>query len=651
MGTTVRHQRDHYSRVEFLRSVSALEAALDRADGDPVPVAEWRERLQELRVRLDARQARVAVVGPVKSGKSTLVNALVGMDLLPRGAGVLTAQVTEVRRGPHPGVTVDWLTPGEADAVFSRLLGLLGRPGSWCLTSPEHRTAAAAAISASSIPAASAVGSLLAGYGAAAPLLGTIEADLPVPADGLSRWVARDEVALFLRGLRVTTPSGRLPEGLVLLDCQGYDAWNPCHGAELLAALQRADALVYVVSSRVGFRDADQRLLEQLQGLGLLGLTRFVLNVDWGEVRRPEELQRVRDTVCSRIANLGGTPPVEFSALQALLERLVLVAPESLSGGERRLLDAWDADCSAGMAGGREAFDGFCAGLWSAAAEERDAVVLRRLRADLRRLLVSAAAVLRHSSRAGLQRVAWEDDAADQVLRWAQQRVAAAVETCRQNLLQGLQRDFAARRAPQRQVWQRSVAAALENLESRADPLGTALAELARSEPLRVNAVRNLALVVRGELARQAEALAVEMASRLAQAGLEPTAPPSRLTLSREITVTRRIPLFATVVSGILRGVEADPAPEARGFLARFSRFERHGKVAGAAQAAARALVTARLTRTWERYLDQVREECLLPHVEEAAADLYSHLAIWVLQQLRGDPGGWRDLIPKPRAS
>ena len=40
------------------------------------------------------------MVGAVKSGKSTMINALVGQDLLRRGAGILTAMITRVQPGP-----------------------------------------------------------------------------------------------------------------------------------------------------------------------------------------------------------------------------------------------------------------------------------------------------------------------------------------------------------------------------------------------------------------------------------------------------------------------------------------------------------------------------------------------------------------------
>jgi len=58
-----------------------------------------RERLAALRDRLDAARLRVLVAGEAKRGKSTLINALLGRDVLPSGVTPLTAVTTTVRYG------------------------------------------------------------------------------------------------------------------------------------------------------------------------------------------------------------------------------------------------------------------------------------------------------------------------------------------------------------------------------------------------------------------------------------------------------------------------------------------------------------------------------------------------------------------------
>jgi small GTP-binding protein len=80
-----------------------LAAALD----DLSALADQRGRaaLAELHDRLRQRRLRVLVAGEAKRGKSTLINALLGRQVLPSGVTPLTALATAVRYGRHEGVT------------------------------------------------------------------------------------------------------------------------------------------------------------------------------------------------------------------------------------------------------------------------------------------------------------------------------------------------------------------------------------------------------------------------------------------------------------------------------------------------------------------------------------------------------------------
>ena len=61
----------------------------------------WQKVLSQVQAHVTEDTCRLAVVGAVKSGKSTMINALVGQDLLRRGAGILTAMITRVQPGPE----------------------------------------------------------------------------------------------------------------------------------------------------------------------------------------------------------------------------------------------------------------------------------------------------------------------------------------------------------------------------------------------------------------------------------------------------------------------------------------------------------------------------------------------------------------------
>ncbi|HXF96332.1 MAG TPA: dynamin family protein, partial [Gemmatimonadales bacterium] len=92
-------------------------AALAREAGSPEHASEL-ERLSE---RARAGRFYVAVVGQFKRGKSTLINALLGRDLLPAGVAPVTSVVTVVRWGPGPRATV---YPRHADPREIAVTGL-----------------------------------------------------------------------------------------------------------------------------------------------------------------------------------------------------------------------------------------------------------------------------------------------------------------------------------------------------------------------------------------------------------------------------------------------------------------------------------------------------------------------------------------------
>lgn len=72
-------------------------------------------RASELARRVAAGRFRISVVGEFKRGKSTLVNALVGEDVVPTGVLPLTAVSTELSYG-EPAATVEYLD-GTSEAV------------------------------------------------------------------------------------------------------------------------------------------------------------------------------------------------------------------------------------------------------------------------------------------------------------------------------------------------------------------------------------------------------------------------------------------------------------------------------------------------------------------------------------------------------
>jgi len=62
---------------------------------------DWRALCENIENQLADEMIRVAVIGTIKSGKSTLINSIFSGEFLKRGAGVVTSIVTKVRRGDN----------------------------------------------------------------------------------------------------------------------------------------------------------------------------------------------------------------------------------------------------------------------------------------------------------------------------------------------------------------------------------------------------------------------------------------------------------------------------------------------------------------------------------------------------------------------
>ena len=60
---------------------------------------EWEKTCEQLPRQLDEDIIRVAIVGTIKSGKSTFLNSIFKGEYVKRGAGVITSIVTRVRNG------------------------------------------------------------------------------------------------------------------------------------------------------------------------------------------------------------------------------------------------------------------------------------------------------------------------------------------------------------------------------------------------------------------------------------------------------------------------------------------------------------------------------------------------------------------------
>jgi ribosome biogenesis GTPase A len=69
-----------------------------------------REKLLSLERKLASNQLHLAVLGQLKRGKSSFINALLGAEILPTGVLPVTAVITEIKYALAPKATVLYTT-------------------------------------------------------------------------------------------------------------------------------------------------------------------------------------------------------------------------------------------------------------------------------------------------------------------------------------------------------------------------------------------------------------------------------------------------------------------------------------------------------------------------------------------------------------
>ncbi len=299
----------------------------------------WRKDLEIINDHLDSDTIRVAVVGAIKSGKSTLVNALLRKDYLKRGAGVITSIVTRVRCGGRLAARLYFKSWDEINQEIERALVLLpsgnwrSLEGAFDIRRQQDRNDLAQALDELDgelqvlQDSLNANAVLLKAYLEGFPRVQEmVQADnAVVDYDGnqfhLHRdFVAQDCLAVYLKDLLLMIDNQDFDEHIEFADCQGSDSPNPLHLAMIQDYLLITHLVIYVISSRMGLREADIRFLSMLKKMGVAANLVFVLNCDLGEHSSLDELESMEKKVCQQLALLVDDPQLyTFSALYRLL--------------------------------------------------------------------------------------------------------------------------------------------------------------------------------------------------------------------------------------------------------------------------------------------------------------------------------------------
>ena len=352
----VRNHHQTYESIDML-AYEKLKQQLARISDDTARLIEdagkiteltdeglsrWKSTCQTISDQISEETMRLAVVGAIKSGKSTFVNTLFGGDYLKRGAGVVTSIVTRVRNGSRLRATLylkSWAEVNREIDQASVLLLAHHRSGDGhsfdirreadrrILNGAMDDLAADQLISNDTRSTGSVMlASYLKGYDRVQQFVEVGHATVVFENDRfpLHRdFVGDDAMAVYLKDvlLEINTPG--LGEGVEIADCQGSDSPNPLHLAMIQDYLMMAHLTVYVISSRTGLRQADIRFLSMIRKMGILDTVVFVVNCDFSE---HESLHDLDEGIRKAEADLALICPdhqtFTFSALFLLMSQM-----------------------------------------------------------------------------------------------------------------------------------------------------------------------------------------------------------------------------------------------------------------------------------------------------------------------------------------
>lgn len=314
----------------LLSDVKAVPGISDSLDG-------WEKACDDILSHLSKDIIRVAVVGAIKSGKSTFVNSLFKGDYLKRGAGVVTSIVTKIRRGDSLNATLHFKSWEEVNKEMAQAMILLpslnrdtGNGDCFDIRQKEKREKLRGTLSNLNTEHLISNGarnrnsvlldSYLNGYEKVEDILGSDMLTLRYEESrfGAHRdFTGNDALSVYLRDIHLEISTGAdIDRTVEIADCQGSDSPNPLHLAMIQDYLLQTHLIIYVISSRTGLRQADIRFLSIIRKMGIMDNILFVFNFDFSEHESPEELHALLEKLKTEISLIRPNP--EIHTLSAL---------------------------------------------------------------------------------------------------------------------------------------------------------------------------------------------------------------------------------------------------------------------------------------------------------------------------------------------
>ncbi|OGR33242.1 MAG: hypothetical protein A3J80_06950 [Desulfobacula sp. RIFOXYB2_FULL_45_6] len=354
-------QTPHHTIEEILAEAGSVFETAQTIPGLLEPSSQYRSFLEKISDAMASDKLKIAVVGVIKSGKSTFVNAFLGKELVKRGSGVVTSITTRIQKGKKNQARIRLKSWDEINAGLRKFLlsapdevikGQCSRDFDIRRTNdrkllekmyqtltrsfaPDHGAAA---------PEIFSIRHALQGFDALKDLVKSDETVVCFESREFERvkdYTSDPDKAFYIKDVCLFVPVKDLDPHIEIADCQGADSTDPSQLSRILAYLEFSNLMVYCISSRTGLRESDMVFLKRIKHMGLLENIFFINNCDLTEHETLEDVLKIEGNIRQDLCLLGIEP--ELFSFSLLLNHFSNI-PSKISKKDRLRLESWQKE-------------------------------------------------------------------------------------------------------------------------------------------------------------------------------------------------------------------------------------------------------------------------------------------------------------------
>ncbi len=330
----------HISKTSIEKIVTKAADVFKTAEGIPglLEPSSFGHRIffEKIPQHIQSDKLKIAVVGVIKSGKSTFVNSIVGKEIVKRGAGVVTSITTRIQKGKKNQAHLYLRSWDDVNAGLRKLMlqgpeNIFGKgfPQDFDIRRKNDREILEKAYQEilKALPPDKetfhseilSIRHALQGFDALKKLVQADETAICFQSQEFEKhkeYTSDPDKAFYIKDVCLSVPAKSLDSYVEIADCQGADSTDPAHLSRILAYLEFSNLMIYCISSRIGLRESDFVFLKRIKSLGLLDNVVFINNCDMTEHDTLEDLLKVEADIREDLSMLEIQPELySFSFL------------------------------------------------------------------------------------------------------------------------------------------------------------------------------------------------------------------------------------------------------------------------------------------------------------------------------------------------